>query len=113
MPLTFAPRTGGFRMKIRGPFADPFDEFLKPRVAAQRLDRIIAAGQFSLGHRRVDFVMTNLMQQNDRPALTTFQLWDQMMQALLGVLWDRAVTQGADRRVFHSVRSSASGGFAK
>ena len=68
--------------KVGWSFCDPGKEFGKARMRTQRFGRRIVAGQFSLGERRVDFLMADVMDQDRRSALTTLQLGYQMMLAL-------------------------------
>ena len=56
----------------------------------------IVAGQFGLGERGMNFLMADVVQQHRRPALSPFQLRDQVMKALWNTRWDRAVAKGAD-----------------
>ena len=64
-------------------------------MGAQRLGRVVVARQLGLAERRVNFIMANLMHQNDRPALAALQLGRQVMQALLGIRRDRAMADRA------------------
>ncbi len=68
-------------------------------MGAQGLDRVKRARQFGFGQRRVHFLVADLMQQDSRSALASFEFWDQMVQAA-APFRDRAVTQRADRIIF-------------
>ena len=70
-------------------------------MGAQRLDAVVATRQFRLGQGGVDFVVTDLMQQNDRPTLAAAQFRRQVMQALLGIRRDRAIAERADGDIVH------------
>lgn len=70
-------------------------------MGAQRFDGVVIAGQLRFGQGGMDFIVTNLMQQHDRPALTPTQFRRQVMQALLGILRDRAIAQRANGSVIH------------
>lgn len=70
---------------------DPGSEFLQPGMGAQGFDCVVGPGQLGLGQRGMDLVMADLVQQNRRTMPPAFQFWDQMMQRLLGLWWDRAV----------------------
>ncbi len=61
----------------------------------QRRDRGIVARQLGLGQCRMYLVMADLMQQNRRPALSTFQLGNQMMETLPRIRGDGPPAQGA------------------
>ena len=50
-------------------------------MRTQGLDRVETACQFGLGQGGVHLFVTDLMQQNGRSALASFEFWDQMMQA--------------------------------
>ena len=53
-------------------------------MPTQRLDRIELPRQFHFRQRRVDLVVTDLVQPHDRPALAALQLGHKVMQALPG-----------------------------
>lgn len=61
------------------------------------------SGQLSFGQGRVDFIVTNLMQQHDRPALAALELGDQMMQALPRICGNLPAAQRANRHRKHCV----------
>ena len=61
----------------------------------QGVNSRIVARQLCLGQRGMDFVMANLMQQDGRSTLPTFQFWDKVMQALPRVSGNGPATQGA------------------
>lgn len=63
------------------------------RVGPQGIDRVILACQFGFRERGVDFVMANLMQQHDGPALAPAQSRYQVMPALWNALGDWTITQ--------------------
>ena len=94
-------------MKIGRAFGDPCDEFGEPRVGPERLYRVILARQFRFRQRRVDLIVANLMQQDHGSAFPTFQLGHQMVQALLGLRRNRAVTKRANRVIHLFVLSFA------
>lgn len=71
-------------------------------MRAQRLDRVEIAGKLRLGHRGVNFVMADLMQQNRWAALSAAQSRDQVVQALFCVRWNRPFAQRANRIVTHA-----------
>ena len=50
-------------------------------MRAQGLDRVETARQFGFGQGGVHLFVADLMQQNGRSALASFEFWDQMMQA--------------------------------
>lgn len=83
-------------MEIGGPFCDPIEERRKARMGAQGLHGIVGPRKLRLGHRGVDLVMADLMQQDRRPTLAAAQSRDQVVQALLGMRRDGPVAQGAD-----------------
>lgn len=83
---------------MRGAFPDPLDELRKARMRTKRIDRGKVTRQFGFGQRGVYFIVTNLVEQHDRTALTAPKARGQMVQALLGVRWNRALAQGANRR---------------
>ena len=66
-------------------------------MGAQSLGSVELACQFGFGQRRMNLVVTYLMDQHRRPTFATLQLWNQMMVALLDRLRDGAQAQGADR----------------
>ena len=74
-------------------------------MISQRVDRGILPRQFGLSECRMDLVVTDLVQQDDRTAFPAAQLWNQVVQALLRIGWYRATAERADRQVFHSNRS--------
>ena len=82
-------------MKAGWASADPVQEFLKPWMGAQGLDRAETARQFGFGQRGVDFLVANLVQQHGGSALASFEFWDQMMQTATA-FGDRAVAKRAD-----------------
>ncbi len=88
-------------MEIGRTFRDPIEERGKAGMAAQRLGRVVAAGQFGLGKGGVDLVVTDLVDKDRRATLAPAQLRDQVVQALLGAGRDWAQTQRADGQVGH------------
>ena len=88
-------------MKAGWALADPSQKRRKPRMVAQGRDGVEAARQFGFGQGGMDFIMTDLMQQHDRPALAAAQLRRQVMQALLGILRNGAIAKWADGCVIH------------
>ena len=84
-------------MKLGRPLGDPFEKRRQMRMCAKRFGRVVVTRQLGLGQRGVDFIVANLMDQNRWPAFATFQLWDQVMMALLDTRRDRALAQWADR----------------
>ena len=84
-------------MKLGRALADPFDECRKPWMGTQRIDVVIAARKLGLRQCCMDFIMTDLMQQDCRPPFAAAQLGDQVMQALLRLGGDGAVAKGANR----------------
>ena len=69
-----AERRGVLEWKSGGALGHPGEESREPRMGAQRLDRVVAAGQFRLGQGRVDLVVADLVQQHGRPALAAPEL---------------------------------------
>lgn len=67
----------------------------------ERLYRVKVARQLCFCEGRVNFAVTDLMEQNHRPVLPAFQLWNQVVQALFRLGWNGASAQRANR-VFHS-----------
>ncbi len=65
-------------------------------MRTQGLDRVETARQFGFGQGGVHLFVADLMQQNGRSALASFEFWDQMMQAATPV-GDRAAAKRADR----------------
>ena len=65
-------------------------------MRTQGLDRVETACQFGFGQGGVHLFVADLMQQNGRSALASFEFWDQMVQAA-GPVRDRAVAERADR----------------
>ena len=51
-------------------------------MCPQSLGRVKIARQFRFGQSRMDFTVADLVQQNGRTSLATFQLGDQVMHAL-------------------------------
>ena len=70
-------------------------------MCAQGFDRGEVAGKLGLGQRRVDLVVTDLVQPHGRPAFPATQLGREVVQALPDVRGDRSVAQGADRILGH------------
>lgn len=70
-------------------------------MGAQGFDGGVAARQFGLGQGGMDFIMADLVQQNDRPTLAAAQLRRQVMEALLGLRRDRALTERAEGQIVH------------
>jgi len=66
-------------------------------MGPQRRGRVVVAGQLRLGQRGVDFPVADVMQEYGWPALAAFELWDEVVQALRRVRWNRTVAEGADR----------------
>lgn len=89
-------------MKAGRALADPLQKRRKPWMGAQGIDGVMAARQFCFRQGGVDFVMANLMQQNDRPALAAAQLGRQVMQALFRIPRDRALTKRAKGQIVHA-----------
>lgn len=103
-PLTLfpcAPSTGGLGMEIGRAFDDPCKKRRQPWMGAQGVDGVVAARQFCLGQGGVDLVMADLVQKHDRPALAAAQFRRQVMEALLGIFWDRAMAKRANGRFGH------------
>lgn len=65
-------------------------------MRTQGLDRVETACQFGFGQGGVHLFVADLMQQNGRSALASFEFWDQMMQAATPI-GDRAAAKRADR----------------
>ncbi len=65
-------------------------------MGAQGVNRMKAARQFGFCQGGVNLFVADLVQQNGRAALASFEFWDQMVQAAAPV-GDQAVTQGANR----------------
>lgn len=63
---------------------------------AQSLGCVEAAGKLSLGEVGVDDIVANLMEPHSRPAFAAFELWDQVMERLLGLARDFAKAERAD-----------------
>jgi hypothetical protein len=78
-------------------FGHPIQKRPQPIRLAQRRNGVKAAGEFGFGKSGVDFLVTDMMYQNDRPAFATFQPGHQMMQALRHIGWDGAQTQRSGR----------------
>lgn len=70
-------------MELWRAFGNPPDEFGKTRMCAQRIGCIEIARQFRLGQGRMDFIVTNLVQQHRRTALAAFQLGNEVVMGLL------------------------------
>ena len=66
-------------------------------MAAQRLYGLIVARQFRFGQCRMNFAVTDMMEQNSRAAFATFQLRDKVVLALFDFRRDRTAAKGADR----------------
>ena len=64
-------------------------------MAPQRLGRVEVACQFRLAQRRMHLPVTDVMHQHGRAALATFQLGDQMVQALRHIRRDRTQAERA------------------
>lgn len=107
LALSAAPRRS--RNETGRAFRNPTDELGEPRVAAQGLDTGILSRQFRLGQRGMNFIVTDLLKQDGRPALSPFKLGDQVMMALTRIGRNRAVAKRTDRIVLgvHSQRDSA------
>lgn len=60
-------------------------------MGAQGVNRMKAARQFGFGQGGVNLFVADLVQQNGRATLASFEFWDQMVQAAAPV-GDRAVT---------------------
>ncbi len=88
-------------MEIGRALADPFEEFRKPRMASQGFGRVVNSGKLGFGQRGVDFVVTNLVDQDCWTALAAAQFGDKVMQALRGIRQDGTVTERAYGVVFH------------
>ena len=65
-------------------------------MCPQSLGRVKIARQFRFGQSRMDFTVADLVQQNGRTSLATFQLGDQMMDTLLCLWRDRPVAKWAN-----------------
>lgn len=100
--LTFAPPSGASAVELGRAFGHPRQKARNPGMRAQRRNRAIVPRQFGLGKDRVDFAVANLVEQNHRTAFAAFQLWDQVVQALLGPGRNRAQTQRA-YRIIHGL----------
>ena len=57
---------------------------------------MVGAGEFGLGQGGVDFVVTDLVQKNGRPALAAPELGDEVVLALRHVPGDRAAAERAE-----------------
>lgn len=79
---------------------DPRYEFGETRMGPQGSNRVVTACQLSFAQRCMDFLVADVMQQHRGAALAAFQLWNQVVQALVNIRRDRAPAQGADRRRF-------------
>ena len=66
-------------------------------MRAQRIDRMVVPCQLRLGQRRMDFFVADVVKQNRGPAFAAFELWDQVMKALLYIRWHWTVTKWANR----------------
>ncbi len=75
-------------------------------MRAKRLNRVIGAGQFGFAECCMHFLVADLMQQDRRSALASFEFWDQMVQAAAPVR-DWAVAERADRIIFGHHRKVA------
>jgi len=90
-------------MKVWRTFGHPLEELCKTWVGAKRLWRGVVAGEVGLGQCRVDFVVTDLMQQHRWSALAPAELRNEVVEALLGVRRNGPVAKGADR-IAHGLR---------
>ena len=73
-------------------------------MRAQGLGRVETACQFRLCQGCVNFLVTDMMQQNGRPVLATFQPWHQMVQRLRHMRRNRAQAKGANGVLGHSAK---------
>ena len=77
----------------------PSYELGQPWMGSERVNRVVAARQFRLGQRGMDFAMADVVQQHHWPALAPFELGHKVMEALRHVRWDGPVTERAEWRV--------------
>jgi len=94
--LAFAPFSGHPRAKLGRAFGHPRNEFRQPRVAAQSFWGVEIPRQLCLAEGRVDFTMTNVMQQNRWPAFAALEFRDQVMRGLWHAPWNDAHAQWAN-----------------
>ena len=57
----------------------------------ERFDRVVVTREFCLCKGRVDFTVTDVVQQDCGPAFSAFELGGQMMQTLLDLWRDRTI----------------------
>ena len=88
-------------MELGWTFLDPGDEPGQARMRFERLDCAIVAREFCFCQGCVDLVVANLVQQDRGPAFATFQLGDEVVQALLRLWRDWTTTQGTYRGLLH------------
>ena len=81
-PLAAPSIASAAGVEIRWTFCNPAEELGQMRMAAQRLNGGIVAGDFGLAQGGVDFFVANVVQQNGWSAFPAFQLWRQVMAAL-------------------------------
>ena len=70
-------------------------------MRTKRFDGMEIAGELGFGQCCMNFVVADLMQQHRRAAFAAAKLRDQMVQALAGVLWDRALAKRANGVIAH------------
>ena len=90
-----APRHG--RAEARRTARDPFNEPRKTRMGAQGIDCVELKRQFLFRQGGVDFAVTDMVQQDQRPTLAPTGPGHKVMQALWHPRRDRAQAQGANR----------------
>lgn len=67
-------------------------------MAAQRLGRVVAPRELGLRQRRMHFLVANMVHENRGPALSAFELRDEVVQALRHPGGDVAPAERADRQ---------------
>lgn len=70
-------------------------------MAAQRLGRVEAAGKLCFADGGVDFLVADVVHQDDRTLGAALGARDQVMQALRDIRRDRTVAKGAERMIVH------------
>ena len=82
-------------MEFGRPLGDPGDEPGDPGMRSERLDGRVPARKLGLGQRGVDFVVTDLVEPDHRPALAALEPWHEVMEAGARPRRDRASAQRA------------------
>lgn len=64
-------------------------------MGAERLDRVIVTRELCLSERRVDLLMTEVVEEHLGPRSAAFKLGDQVMDALRDLRRDRSLAERA------------------